>query len=34
MKYNFKFIIITLDTFKLKVFIDIKIGHGLKFKIK
>lgn len=32
-KLNLKFMIIMLDINKLKVFNDIKIGQGLKFKI-
>jgi len=31
---NLKFIIIIFDVKKLKELIDIKIGHGLKFKMK
>lgn len=31
---NLKFKIIIFDSIKLNVFIDIKIGQGLRFKIK
>ena len=34
IKLNLKFIIIIFEIIKLKVFMAIKIGHGLKFKIK
>jgi hypothetical protein len=34
IKFILKFIIIILEIIKLKVLIAIKIGHGLKFKIK
>jgi len=34
IKLNLKFIIIIFDIKKLNELIDIKIGHGLKFKIK
>lgn len=34
IKLNLKFINIILEIIKLKMFIDMKIGQGLKFKIK
>lgn len=34
IELNLKFIIIMFEIIKLKVFNAIKIGHGLKFKIK
>lgn len=34
IKLDLKFKIIIFEIIKLKVFSEIKIGHGLKFKIK
>lgn len=34
IKFSLKFIIIIFEIIKLKMFNAIKIGHGLKFKIK